>query len=180
MAHMGTYAIQTWSQWEEMAGNMVCFLVCQSKEGVEIYRDALKGGPIFLSNSRAGPGRWWIPVLCRVAECYPPSSTLGHWPRKKIRFLSASSLPPSLRCSENECHSVSSPPIKSCSCIVESLSQSVDPGSVIFKLRSGCDMLGEFWAHIAYFWLAWVGRNNQFVKTKFTRLIAEIEDHSRL
>ena len=77
-----------------MAGNMVCFLVCQSKEGVEIYRDALKGGPIFLSNSWAGPGRWWIPVLCRVAECYPPSSTLGHWPRKKIRFLSASSLPP--------------------------------------------------------------------------------------
>ena len=25
---------------------------------------------------------------------------------------------------------------------------------IVFKLRSGCDMLGEFWARIAYFWLA--------------------------
>ena len=29
-----------------------------------------------------------------------------------------------------------------------------DPTVHSDKLRSGCDMLGEFWAHIAYFWLA--------------------------
>ena len=34
--------------------------------------------------------------------------------------------------------------------------------SSVSKLRTVCDMLGEFWAHIAFFWLAYVGRN-QFV-----------------
>ena len=45
------------------------------------------------------------------------------------------------------------------------------------KLRSISGMLGEFWAHFAFFWLAWVGRNH-FINTKFTENIMEIADSS--
>ena len=43
------------------------------------------------------------------------------------------------------------------------------------KLRTVCDMLGEFWAHIAFF-LASVGGTQPICKQKFTRLITEIPD----
>ena len=39
------------------------------------------------------------------------------------------------------------------------------------KLRK----FGEFWAHIAYFWLAWLGRNH-FLNTKLSKLSKEISD----
>ena len=43
------------------------------------------------------------------------------------------------------------------------------------KLRTALGKFGEFWAHIARFWLAWVGRNH-FVNTKFSKLSKEISD----
>ena len=48
---------------------------------------------------------------------------------------------------------------------------------VVTKLRAVRDMLGEFWTHIAFFWLAKVGRNH-FINTKFTKHIMEISDPS--
>ena len=48
---------------------------------------------------------------------------------------------------------------------------------VMIKLQSTLGKFGEFWAHIAYFWLAWV-EHNHFVKTKFTKLSKEISDPS--
>ena len=46
---------------------------------------------------------------------------------------------------------------------------------IMNKLRDVRGKLGEFWAHIVFFWLAWVGRN-QFINTKFTTLAMEIAD----
>ena len=47
----------------------------------------------------------------------------------------------------------------------------------MIKLRNtlGLGKLGEFWALIAYFWLAWV-RRNHFVNTNFSKLSKEIAD----
>ena len=42
------------------------------------------------------------------------------------------------------------------------------------KLRTALSKFGEFWGHIAYFWLA-LGRN-QFGNTKFSKLVKEITD----
>ena len=48
------------------------------------------------------------------------------------------------------------------------------------KLRTALGKFGEFWAHIAHFWLEWVGRN-QFVYTQFSKHRKEIADpNSRL
>ena len=52
--------------------------------------------------------------------------------------------------------------------------RSVKP-SVVNKLRTALGKFGEFWAHMAHFWLAWVGRNH-FVNTKFSKLSKEISD----
>ena len=43
------------------------------------------------------------------------------------------------------------------------------------KLLTTLDKFGEFWAQIAYFVLAWVGRYH-FVNAKFSKLSKEIED----
>ena len=43
------------------------------------------------------------------------------------------------------------------------------------KLRTALSKFGEIWGHIAYFWLALVGRN-PFVNTKFSKLVKEITD----
>ena len=45
------------------------------------------------------------------------------------------------------------------------------------KLRTALGKFGEFWALIAYFWLAWV-RQNHFVKTNFSKPSKEIADPS--
>ena len=47
--------------------------------------------------------------------------------------------------------------------------------SLLTKLRTTLDKFGEFWAKIAYFWLAWMGRN-LFVNTNFSKLSKEISD----
>ena len=43
------------------------------------------------------------------------------------------------------------------------------------KLRTALSKFREFWALIAYFWLAWV-RYNHFVNTNFSKLSKEISD----
>ena len=48
---------------------------------------------------------------------------------------------------------------------------------MICKLRTTLGKFGKFWAHIAYIWLAWRGRNH-FVYTQFTKLSKEIADPS--
>ena len=45
----------------------------------------------------------------------------------------------------------------------------------MIKLRNTLGKLREFWALIAYFWLAWV-RRNHFVNTNFSKLSKEIAD----
>ena len=45
------------------------------------------------------------------------------------------------------------------------------------KLRTTLGKFGEFWALIAYFWLAWVKRNH-FVNTIFSNLSKEFADHT--
>ena len=47
--------------------------------------------------------------------------------------------------------------------------------SLLTKLRTTLDKFGEFWAKIAYFWLAGVGRN-YLVSKKFSQLSKEISD----
>ena len=49
------------------------------------------------------------------------------------------------------------------------------PQAAITKLRTILGKFGEFWALIAYFWLAWV-RHNHFVNTIFSKLSKEIAD----
>ena len=45
----------------------------------------------------------------------------------------------------------------------------------MIMLRTTLGKFREFWAYIAYFWLALVGRNH-FINTKFTKLSKEITD----
>ena len=47
----------------------------------------------------------------------------------------------------------------------------------MIKLRTTLGKFGEFSAHIAYFWLAWV-RRNHFVNTNFSKHSKEIADPS--
>ena len=49
---------------------------------------------------------------------------------------------------------------------------------VRMKLRTTLCKFGEFWADIAYLWLARLGRNH-FVNTKFSKLSKEISDPSQ-
>ena len=47
---------------------------------------------------------------------------------------------------------------------------------MISKLRTVCDMLGEFWAHIAFFGLCRCDAMQPICTKKFTRLITDTPD----